>query len=229
LLGKNGADVVLAARSEGRLNDVAEMIEETHDTRTVVQKTDVRNEPDVRGMVNAAVEKFGGIDILVNNAGILRVAPSIEEISLEDYEDMMGTNVDGMFYATRAAIPHIRESEGNIIFIGSDSGQHPEPEITVYGATKWFVRGFAKNVEAREGKNGVGVTLVNPGDTRTEIEYKGELYKNVYERGQAAEPEDVAKAVVYAAQQDPRCTASTVDLYQRSLLSDTYDSLLDRD
>jgi len=228
LLAENGSSVVLAARSESRLKQIAENIQSKYDADAHVVKTDVQVEKEVQQMVDETIETFGGVDILVNNAGILRVSDSIEQISLSDYNDMIETNINGTFYATRAALPHIRKNEGNIIFIGSDSAQHPEPEITVYGATKWFVRGFAKNIEAREGKNNVGVTLINPGDTRTEINYKGQEYKDVYEEGEASEPEDIAEAVVFAAKQERRCTASTVDLYQRSLVSDTYDSLIDR-
>jgi len=104
----------------------------------------------------------------VNNAGLGR-GSDVESLSTDDYETMQETNVDGVFYATRAAIPHVREREGHLIFVASFAGKHPRPSNPVYAATKWWVRGFAKSLAAQIGDDDVGITIVNPAEVRSEF------------------------------------------------------------
>ena len=163
----------------------------------------------------------------MNNAGILRMSDDLAEMPVEEYRDQMAVNCDGMFYATRAALPHLRESRGTVVFVGSDSAKHADPVLATYGATKWWTRGFAKNLEAREGRNGVGVVLVNPGDTRTEISFRGERLVDVYDPGDMLAPEDVADVVAFAARQDERVNLGELDVSERALYSDIYGSLVD--
>ena len=133
-LANRGASVALAARRTDRLEAVADAL---------------REEVAVDALVETTVERFGSLDILVNNAGLGR-GSDVAEMTTEEYRTMMGTNVDGVFFATRAALPHLRESEGNLVYVGSFAGQYPRPFNPVYAATKWWLRGFALSVEASE-------------------------------------------------------------------------------
>jgi NADP-dependent 3-hydroxy acid dehydrogenase YdfG len=217
-LARDGARVALASRREKALSDVAKKIESEWEAETLVVPTDVRDEGSVDEMVETTVEAFGGLDVLVNNAGLAR-GESVEEMSTGDYETMMETNVDGVFYATRAAIPHLRETEGNLIFVGSFAGQYPRPFNPVYAASKWWVRGFALSVEGNVGDDGVAVTVVNPSEVRTEFgSAYGESFAERFEEGDVTEPEEVAEAIAFAAEQE-NSTVSELDIYRRDKFS----------
>ncbi len=164
------------------------------------------------------VSEFGQLDVLVNNAGLAR-GESVEDMRTEPHETMMETNVDGVFYATRAAIPHLRETEGNLVFVGSFAGQYPRPFNPIYAASKWWVRGFAHSVEGNVGADGVAVTVVNPSEVRTEFGAAyGESFAERFDEGEVTEPEEVAEAIAFAAKQE-KSTVSELDIYRRDKFS----------
>jgi NADP-dependent 3-hydroxy acid dehydrogenase YdfG len=213
-LAHEGVNVALAARREERLTEIAEGIESEYGVETLTVLTDIREEEAVEGMVEEAVERFDGLDILLNNAGLGR-GGDVESLSTEDYRLMQDTNVDGMFFTTRAALPHLKESRGNLIFIGSFAGQYPRPSNPVYAATKWWTRGFAHSVQASVGDEGVAVTVINPSEVRTEFgSASGESFEERFGEGEVTEPEEIADAVVFAAGQR-NSTVSELDLYRR--------------
>jgi len=220
-LAREGANVVLAARSEDRLEELASEIEADHGVETLVVPTDVREEPAVDTLIEETVAAFDGLDILVNNAGLAR-GSDVETMATDDYETMQETNIDGMFYATRAAIPHVREAGGHLIFLGSFAGQYPRSYNPVYAASKWWTRGFAKSVAAAVGDDGVGVTVVNPGAVRTEFEATdGRTFEEVFKAGEASEPEEVADAIAFAATREGS-SVSEIDINNRSKFADDF-------
>ena len=211
---REGARVALAARSEDRLEAIAADLESEYGVETLVAPTDVRDEAAVDALIEAVVDEWGGLDVLVNNAGLGR-GGEVADLSTEDYRAMMDTNVDGVFYATRAALPHLEASSGNLIFVGSFAGQYPRPGNPVYAATKWWVRGFAHSVEAQVGPEGVGVTVVNPTEVRTEFGGSdGDSFAERFEPGEVSEPEEIADAIGFAAAQD-HSTVHEIDVYRR--------------
>jgi NADP-dependent 3-hydroxy acid dehydrogenase YdfG len=220
-LAAEGANVVLAARSEDRLEALAGDIEAEHAVETLVVPTDVREEAAVDNLIEQTVAAFDGFDILVNNAGLAR-GSDVETMATDDYETMQETNIDGMFYATRAAIPQVRERDGHLIFVGSFAGQYPRSYNPVYAASKWWTRGFAKSVAAEVGDDGVGVTVVNPGAVRTEFESTdGQPFEAVFEAGEASEPEEVADAIAFAATREGS-SVSEIDINNRSKFADDF-------
>jgi len=220
-LAAEGVHVVLAARREDRLDDLAATIEREFDVEAATVPTNVREEAAVEALVDATVERFGRLDVLVNNAGLAR-GSEVETMPTDDYRTMMETNVDGMFFATRAALPHLRESEGTCVFVGSFAGQYPRPFNPVYAATKWWTRGFALSL-AGQLAGDVAVTVVNPAAVRTEFsvgssdddaDFDSESFAEQFAPGEAVEPEEVAEAIVYAVRQSPSMVAE-LDLYNR--------------
>jgi NADP-dependent 3-hydroxy acid dehydrogenase YdfG len=215
-LAHEGVDVALAARREERLNEIAADLAE-YDVETLVIPTDVRDEESVEAMIEETVERFGGLDILLNNAGLGR-GGDVESLSTEDYRLMQDTNVDGMFFATRAALPHLKDSQGNLLFIGSFAGRFPRPSNPVYAATKWWTRGFAHSVQASVGED-VAVSVINPSEVRTEFgSASGESFEERFEQGEVTEPEEIADAIVFAAGQR-NSTVGELDLYRRDKFS----------
>jgi len=209
-----GARVALAARSEDRLASIAADLETEYGAETLVVPTDVRDEAAVEELIDTVAAEWDGLDVLVNNAGLGR-GGDVADLSTEDYRAMMDTNVDGVFFATRAALPHLAESDGNLIFVGSFAGQYPRPGNPVYSATKWWVRGFAHGVEGQSGPDGVGVTVVNPTEVRTEFGGDdGDSFEERFEPGEVSEPEEIADAIGFAAAQD-HSTVHEIDVYRR--------------
>jgi NADP-dependent 3-hydroxy acid dehydrogenase YdfG len=220
-LADAGANVVLAARSEGDLEELADDLESEYGVETLVVPTNVREEDDVDNLIEETVDRFDGFDILVNNAGLSR-GSEVAEMSTEEYETMQETNVDGVFYATRAAIPHVREREGHLIFLGSFAGQYPRSFNPIYAASKWWVRGFAKSVAAQVGDDGVGVSIVNPAEVRSEFETtSGETFAEAFDESEASEPEEVAEAIRFVASQD-HSSVSELDINRRDKFADRF-------
>lgn len=208
-----GADIALLARREERLNDLAEELTLEYETETLTVSTDVRDATAVEAAIEATVERFGGIDVAVANAGLAR-GSDIESMSTESYRAMMDTNVDGAFFFTRAVLTHLRDSKGTIVFVGSFAGEYPRPFNPVYAASKWWIRGFAKSVAAQVGDTGVGVSIINPSEVRTEFDVEGEQFTDRFEQGEVTEPEEVAEAITFAAAQECS-TIQELDIYRR--------------
>ena len=213
-LADEGVTLALTARSEDRIAGLAERL----DTESVAISADIRDEDAVDALVAETVDRLGGIDVLVNNAGVGR-GSSVEELPTAEYRQMMETNADGMFFTTRAALPHLRESGGTAVFIGSFAGKFPRSFNPVYAATKWWTRGFAKSLSAQAGED-VAVTIINPSEVRTEFGSEdGQSFEERFEEGEVSEPEEIAEAVVFAATRSPSMV-SELDLYRRDKLTD---------
>lgn len=216
-LAREGANTVVAARREEKLEELADRIEEVHGVKCLSVPTNVREKNQVENLVERTVNEFGALDVVVNNAGTLQ-GTGLEDLSTEDYKAMTETNIDGVFYVTQATLPHLRESHGNLIFLGSFAGKFPRSYNPVYAATKWWVRGFAHSVEALAGNDNVAVTVINPSEVRTEIGAGESTFKERFEEGSVTEPEEVAEAIVFAARQD-NSTVSELDLFRRDKLT----------
>jgi hypothetical protein len=215
---REGASVALAARRADRLEEIAADLA-AYDVETLVVPTDVREESQVAAMIDRTVDAFGTLDVLVNNAGLGR-GSDVESLSTSQYRQMMDTNVDGCFFATRAALPHLRDAGGTLVFVGSFAGQYPRGFNPVYAATKWWLRGFAHSVAAQVGETGVGVTVVNPSEVRTEFGSEdGDPFEERFDAGEVTEPEEVADAILFAARQDGS-TVQELDIYRRDKFSE---------
>lgn len=219
-LAERGANVVLVARRREALESVADDVRSEHDVGAVVADGDVRDPATSQAAVEAAVDEFGDLNVAVVNAGVAR-GSDVATMTDEEYSVMQETNVDGAFFLTRAALPHLTESEGSLIAVGSFAGEYPRSFNPVYAATKWWVRGFAHSVAAQVGDEGVAVSVVNPSEVRTEFGSEdGEPFEERFEPGSVTEPEEVAEAIAFAASR-PGSTAQEIDLFRRDKFADT--------
>lgn len=219
-LARDGADVALAARREERLESLAAELAAEFDVSAVPVPTDVTDYEEVVTMVKRTEAELGGLDVAIANAGVFTPA-GITDLPLDEYRRMMAVNVDGMYFTARAALPHLREREGTMIFVGSAAGQHPRPQYPVYAATNWWVRGFALSMAGLVGEESVAVSVINPTQVRTELGGEhGQSTSEVYEEGEVSEPEDVAKAVVFAAERRPPNMVSELGFYRRDAIAD---------
>lgn len=215
LLAREGANVALVARREERLRDLADEVEDEHGVEALVLQTDVSDHEQVDDAVDTAAETFGGLDVVVSNAGINRLG-DVEELSMKKYRQVMGVNVDGTFFVTRAVIPHLRESSGSLLYVGSFAGRYPRPGQPLYAATKWWTQGFALSLAGDVGLDDVAVTVVNPTEVSTEIGIQDDQPAHErFEDRPAAKPEDVAEAIVFAARQEPPNAVAELGFYRR--------------
>ncbi len=160
----NGARVVVGARTEADVHQAAEEMGEN--ARGVV--CDVRDPEDCRALVDTAVEAFGGLDILVNNAGI-GIFKTVEEMTVEEWDRLQGTNVNGVFYSSKAAIPHLKRRGGGwIINIGSLAGKNAFPRGAAYNTSKFGLIGFSEALMQEVRHDGIRVSYIMPGSVATE-------------------------------------------------------------
>jgi NAD(P)-dependent dehydrogenase (short-subunit alcohol dehydrogenase family) len=164
---KEGAQVVVNARSEESIRPVAEEVEGIG-AEVLAVAADVSKGADVERMVNEAVERFGKIDVLVNNAGLLGPRVRIEEYPEEEWRRVIDANLTGPFLVSKAAIPHIPEG-GSIINVVSGVSVEGRAEWGAYSVSKFGVEGLTQILAAELAERSVRVNAVDPGGMRTDM------------------------------------------------------------
>jgi short-subunit dehydrogenase len=160
-LARQRPRLVLSARDEAALRAV-ETECRALGAETLVVKADVAVEAEGRALIARTVERFGGLDALVNNAGIGMIARFEEVADLSAYERLMRVNYLGCVYATHAALPHLRQSCGQLVAVASLAGFTGVPTRTAYAASKHAVVGFFDSLRVELHGSGVDVTVVAP-------------------------------------------------------------------
>jgi NAD(P)-dependent dehydrogenase (short-subunit alcohol dehydrogenase family) len=164
---KEGAQVVVNARSEESTRPVAEEVEGIG-VEVLAVAADVSKGADVERMVNEAVERFGKIDVLVNNAGLLGPRIRIEEYPEEEWRRVIDANLTGPFLVSKAAIPHLPEG-GSIINVVSGVSVEGRAEWGAYSVSKFGVEGLTQILAAELAERSVRVNAVDPGGMRTDM------------------------------------------------------------
>lgn len=161
-LAMDGFDVGLLARSADQLEDLRCSLEEAGGTCRAAA-CDLREPEQTERAIANLVDALGGVDALINNAGVV-IRKDIFDITFDEWHTMVETNVNGLFYATRAVLPYLREQgSGHIINISSISGKVPLPGGSAYAATKYAVTGFSASLLHEVRDYGIKVTTIFPG------------------------------------------------------------------
>jgi NAD(P)-dependent dehydrogenase (short-subunit alcohol dehydrogenase family) len=165
---REGAHVVLAARSSDLLEEVAGEVRALG-RQALAVPTDVIDEEAIKNMVGEALDEFGRIDVLVNNAGVGMFRP-VWGTPLKTWEWIIGVNLRAPFLCTKHVWKPMKQGGGGVIVnIGSLSGSRAEPMYSAYAASKWGLNGFTKSV-AEEGKeDNIRVNLIAPGKVDSEM------------------------------------------------------------
>ncbi len=200
-----GARLLLAARRVERLHHMQAQLQAEGAAETVALALDVRNRQQVESSLAALPAAWQTIDILVNNAGLSRGLDKMHEGQIDDWEEMIDTNVKGLLYVTRAVVPGMVErGRGHILNIGSTAGHITYPGGAVYCATKAAENRISEGLRIDLLGTPVRVTSIDPGMVETEfsqVRFHGDAARaaNVYEGMTPLTADDVADAVLWAA------------------------------
>ena len=167
LFGSYGSKVVMAARSIGKLEELAPSVSADKD-HVLCVKTDVSKEEDCRNLIEKAVDKFGKIDILVNNAG-LSMRAMFKDLDLSVIKSLMDVNFWGTVYCTKFALPYLLETKGSVVGVISIAGYSALPARTGYSSSKYAIRGFLDTVRIEHLKDGLHVMVFAPGYTSSNV------------------------------------------------------------
>src|SRR5579871_5866459 len=159
----DGATVVLVDRDQAKLDKVAG---DLSSDRTLAHVADVSDSSAVDDMISTTVKRFGRLDVLVNNAGV-HAGGDPKEITNEQWREVMATDVDGVFYGCRAALPHLEKTKGCIVNTASVSGLGGDWGMSPYNAAKGAVVNLTRALAMDMGKKGVRINAVCPSLTRT--------------------------------------------------------------
>jgi 3-hydroxy acid dehydrogenase/malonic semialdehyde reductase len=212
---KDGAKVILAARRIERLRQLAQEL----GGNAHALQLDISKRAEVERAIASLPKELAAIDLLINNAGGALGLEPAHKASLDDWDQMVDTNIKGLLYVTRAVLPGMVErGRGHVINIGSVAGEWPYAGGNVYGGTKAFVRQFSLNLRADLHGTPVRVTDVEPGlcsgTEFSNVRFHGDDAKaaKVYAGIDAITPEDIADTVHWLATMPGRVNVNTISL-----------------
>jgi NADP-dependent 3-hydroxy acid dehydrogenase YdfG len=219
-LSAEGATVVLVARRIDRLKTLAEKIESAGG-RALSIECDVADREQAAAAVAQTVEQFGRLDTLVNNAGVMLLGP-IENANPEDWERMIGVNVDGLLACTHAALPHLLKSAeeskrqvADIVNLSSTAGRIPRVGSGVYNLVKHGIGAFSESLRQEVTSRFVRVTLIEPGvvDTELKTHLSPAAQEALKQRFAGIEPlraEDIADTISYVVTRNRRIALNEI-------------------
>ncbi len=203
ILARNGYDLILTGRRKEKLSEVSTHIRKETGAKILELSFDVRKQADVDQQIEALRDGWENIEVLINNAGLAAGLSPVHEGLVQDWEQMIDTNVKGLLYMSRAVIPHmIRQGKGHIINISSIAGKEVYENGNVYCATKHAVEALTKGLRIELVKHNIKVSSVSPGAAETEfslVRFKGDesRAKNVYKGYDPLTAEDIAETILF--------------------------------
>jgi NADP-dependent 3-hydroxy acid dehydrogenase YdfG len=208
-----GIHLVLSARNEGKLQFLAGQLKESHpEVKTLVLPCDVQDAGQVQQVADDALRQFKRIDILINNAGVAPRLGLLQEMSLEDINRTIDTNLKGAIYAMRAVLPAmIQQHGGTIININSIAGKTAYPYWSIYDASKFGLHAITQAVAEEQRHNNIKVVGIYPGAVSTPI-WDGLEPGHEPDLNGMLDAETIAESVAYVLQQPRKAFISDITL-----------------
>ena len=215
---KQGARLLLCARRVEQLRAMERTLLEAGAAEAFSFDLDVRDRDEVEGTIATLPDAWGRIDVLVNNAGLSRGLTKLYEDEVENWEEMIDTNVKGLLYVTRAVVPGmVQRGRGHIINLGSIAGHIAYPGGHVYCGTKAAERLITDGLRIDLNGTPLRVTSIDPGMVETDfsnVRFRGDETRaaKVYEGVEPLSADDIADAIVWAATRPDHVMIQTVVL-----------------
>ncbi len=205
---REGVSVCVAARHHAEIDKTIKELNQGDEDRARGFVCDVRDYDQVKKLIDYTVKELGGLDILINNAGI-GIFQKVEDTTPEDFRAVLETNVFGVFYCCREAIPQIkRRGGGYIINISSLAGVNAHPQMAAYNASKFGLNGFSEALMQEVRHDNIKVSYIMPGSVNTE--FGGDSPSD--EKNWQLTPQDIARVVIDLLHHDDRSLPSRVEI-----------------
>ncbi len=207
-LAREGMNLSISARSRNEIDETVEALLRLGRGRAMGVVCDVRDHSQVKAFFERTVQELGRLDILINNAGIGKFQ-SVEEMSPQDFRDIVETNLFGVFYCCHEAIPLMKKNGGGyIINISSLAGTNAHPRMAAYNASKFGLNGFSEALMQEVRHDGIKVSYIMPGSVNTE--FGGDTPSA--DKSWQLRPEDIAEVVLDLLRHDERSLPSRVEI-----------------
>jgi len=222
-----GAKLILTARRQERLEQLADQLSKTYACALHLLPLDVSDRTQVQTTLESLPLPWTEVDILINNAGLSRGLDKVHEASIQDWEEMIDTNIKGLLYMTRSLLPGmVSRGRGHVINIGSIAGHQTYPGGSVYCATKAAVKSISEGLKQDLLGTPVRVSSVDPGMVETDfsnVRFRGdtERAKKVYQGVTPLTPDDVADVIFFCATRSPHVNINEVILMPTAQASAT--------
>lgn len=226
LFAELGVHLVLTARRMDRLETLGRELSTNHGIKCLPIQLDVQKSKEIEMMFKRLNQEGIDIDILVNNAGLALDMDKLQEGNIENWDKVIDTNIKGLLYMTRAALPSmIKKNQGHIINIGSIAGRWCYPGGNVYSATKYAVKGLSESLRMDLFGTAIRVSEIAPGAVETEFSEvrfgDKERAKKLYAGFEPLTPADIADGVIYCATRPPHVNVSELVMFPQAQASIT--------
>lgn len=206
-LARAGANVMISARSAADVQQVAAELDRGVRGNVRGTHADVSRVEDCRNLIESAADEFGQLDILINNAG-LGVFKPIFDLSIEEWQIQVDTNLGGVFYCSKFALQHLRITGGWVINVGSLACRNAIPGGTGYNASKFGLLGMTEAMMLDVRDEGIRVSLIMPGSINTEFNN----HEPGPERAWALQPQDCAAGVMHVLSYPENALVSRIEM-----------------
>jgi 3-hydroxy acid dehydrogenase / malonic semialdehyde reductase len=212
----DGASLLLFARRRERLTGIADELSQKYGVRVHAEALDVRDLAQVTSVFNALPDEWRQIDFLINNAGLARGLHKLYEGEVQDWEEMIDTNVKGLLYVSRTVVPWmVKRGTGFVVNIGSIAGHQVYPNGNVYCASKHAVKALSEGLKMDLLGTGVRVCSVDPGLVETEfsiVRFHGDERRaaQTYTNMKPLGPDDIADIVMFCVTRPPHVNVADV-------------------
>lgn len=200
-----GAKLIILARRRNKIEEIVDELKEKFKTEVIGFECDVRNYEEVEKTINNLPEEWKNIDVLINNAGLARGIEKIQDGVLDNWNEMIDTNIKGLLYVSRVVLPlMVKRNSGFVINIGSIAGHELYPGGNVYCGTKHAERAISKGMMIDLNGTNVRVSSIDPGMVETEfsiVRFRGDQERaaNVYKGLKPLSGKDIADVALFVA------------------------------
>lgn len=218
---REGSDLVITGRNEGRLVEAKEKLEKEYGVNVLPIAADGADEEAIKRVVSAAIERFGRIDTLINNAQVSKSGLPLVEHTREDLDLAINSGLYAAFFYMKECYPYLKESKGSVINFASGAGLFGKLGQSSYAAAKEGIRGMSRVAAAEWGPDGIRVNVVCPLAMTESLQEWKENYPDLFQKtiqgiplGRFADPvEDIGRVCVFLASDDASyVTGETITL-----------------